>query len=213
MIWENAERCPGYSTSASRWDIFHPATIIRLWTVHSGNWNGGTFRSFWLLKNAEKFASQQTGLFVDIENEWTHEKRRVRNNPDRVPYVRYERKAALSGVWWGSLGQRSRSNLGFNEEPERKAMRDHFADLWPAYAGGAVVIALFVLWGFAINAEHKQWQLFADEHSCKVTGHMTGDTVTTVAPIVGGNGGVAVGISSTPSKTAYLCDDGVTYWR
>jgi hypothetical protein len=61
--------------------------------------------------------------------------------------------------------------------------------------------------------EFKHWKAFSEQHHCKVVGRMSGDTVTTVAPIIGGNGGIAVGVSSTPSKTGYLCDDGVTYWR
>lgn len=40
---------------------------------------------------------------------------------------------------------------------------------------------------------------------------MSGSTFNTVG--VGSNGGVSVGIGSTPDKTGYQCNDGVTYWR
>lgn len=93
---------------------------------------------------------------------------------------------------------------------------DMWEDGWP---GRAVLcfLALGILsipvgvWG-AIE-DQRQWSAFSAAHACKIVGHMSGDTVTTVAPIIGGNGGIAVGVSSTPSKTGWQCDDGVTYWR
>jgi hypothetical protein len=83
------------------------------------------------------------------------------------------------------------------------------------WIGGLVVllVVLLVLAGVAGVQEQKQWDAFAKAHNCKVVAKREGSTSTGVAPIIGGNGGVAVTTSSTPGQTAYLCDDGVTYWR
>lgn len=89
--------------------------------------------------------------------------------------------------------------------------------------GGAVTGALILLAAVACVAVlaygiHAQleaaaaWHAWAAQH-CKMVGHMDGDTDITVAPVVIGKGGVAVGVTDTPDKTAYKCDDGVTYWR
>jgi hypothetical protein len=79
--------------------------------------------------------------------------------------------------------------------------------------GLPALVVLFVLFVLGAIAEQREWDRFSVSHHCHVTGKMRGDLVTTVAPIIGGNGGVAVGVSNTPDKTGYLCDDGVTYWR
>jgi hypothetical protein len=48
-----------------------------------------------------------------------------------------------------------------------------------------------------------------------VVGRMSGSTQTGVGYGVTANGqfGTVVTTTSTPSKTGYLCNDGVTYWR
>lgn len=84
-----------------------------------------------------------------------------------------------------------------------------------------VAVALFVIFGGALVAtgiylsaqEEQEWRAFKETHHCKVVGRSKGDLVTTVAPVIGGNEGVMVGISAMPDKTGWLCDDGVTYWR
>lgn len=76
----------------------------------------------------------------------------------------------------------------------------------------ALVISIpFVIW--AHIEESRQWEAFKVAHECKVVGKKKGSTSTTVMPIVGGNGGVGIGVSSTPDQTAWECNDGVTYWR
>ncbi len=75
---------------------------------------------------------------------------------------------------------------------------------------GAACIPLAI---YAAIQEKKEWAEFSATHNCKIVGRMRGDVSTTVAPIIGGNGGMAVGITSTPDKTGYQCNDGVTYWR
>jgi hypothetical protein len=84
------------------------------------------------------------------------------------------------------------------------------AVMWGAFV---VVVGILVAAAYGSIQEQREWERFKVAQNCKVTQKMRGDTVTTVAPIIGGNGGVAVGVSSTPDKTAWLCADGVTYWR
>ena len=59
--------------------------------------------------------------------------------------------------------------------------------------------------------EQKKWDAFKATHSCKVVAHISGDVFNTIG--VSGNGQVAVGIGSTPDKTGWLCDNGVTYYK
>lgn len=60
--------------------------------------------------------------------------------------------------------------------------------------------------GLAIRAD-REWDRFSKAHDCKVVGKISGSTFNTID--AKGN----VGIGSTPSKTGYLCNDGITYWR
>ena len=61
--------------------------------------------------------------------------------------------------------------------------------------------------------EENQWKIFKEVHDCHVVGQTSGNVSTTVAPIIGGNGGMVVGTSYTSGQTGWKCDDGVTYWR
>lgn len=88
-------------------------------------------------------------------------------------------------------------------------VRYHFSEWWPAYAGLALGIGLFAAAFGALTADQKQWDAFAATHACKVVGRMSGDVL--VSPVFSDKGGVAV--TSTPDKTGWLCNDGVTYWR
>lgn len=91
----------------------------------------------------------------------------------------------------------------------------NWSEDWPIYTCGAAFVLVFGLMIWAMVTEAQEWQAFAASHNCHVTGRVRGDVFTTVAPVISSNGsaGVAVGIGSTPDKTGYLCDDGVTYWR
>jgi hypothetical protein len=75
---------------------------------------------------------------------------------------------------------------------------------------GAVTLVVI-----AARREHHRWEAFVKAHNCRIIERRTGDIDTTVAPIFDSKGGVsyAVGVTDTPDKTAYLCDDGVKYWR
>lgn len=74
-----------------------------------------------------------------------------------------------------------------------------------------ILIILLILAILAAIEEGRDWQRFKVEHNCKVTARINGDVFNTLS--VGANGQPVIGIGSTPSKTAWLCDDGITYYR
>jgi hypothetical protein len=79
---------------------------------------------------------------------------------------------------------------------------------------GALLVIAVLLAGFGFMlavAESMRWQKFSAEHSCHKVGTMSGDTFTTVG--VGVDGKPTVSFGSTPDKTGWLCDDGMTYWK
>ena len=94
--------------------------------------------------------------------------------------------------------------------------RDMWSEGWFGRFMLLAVVCVFVLIPLGIWAsieESRQWETFKAAHECKVVGKKKGSTSTTVMPIVGGNGGVGIGVSTTPDQTAWECNDGVTYWR
>jgi|HubBroStandDraft_1064217.scaffolds.fasta_scaffold1986050_1 hypothetical protein len=75
----------------------------------------------------------------------------------------------------------------------------------------SITLLLVVLIGvvvYASNKDEKDWQKYARAHHCATTGTKAGQIITGVGPTVGGNGGVAVVVSSTPDQTIYVCDGG-----
>lgn len=93
-------------------------------------------------------------------------------------------------------------------------MIEFVRDLWEDGAGGRAMLAMFVglgallvfgAWAIVEDANH--WAAFKVEHNCVVAGRMSGDMITTI----GADGKLSFG--STPDKTGWKCDDGVTYWR
>lgn len=59
--------------------------------------------------------------------------------------------------------------------------------------------------------ESNQWQEFKVAHNCKAVSHIKGDVFITTS--INPQGQVIPGVSSTPDKTGWLCDDGITYFR
>lgn len=59
--------------------------------------------------------------------------------------------------------------------------------------------------------EHKQWSDFAKEHHCKLTQVANGEVNTGFG--ITTNGNLATVVTTSPRRKAYLCDDGITYWR
>jgi hypothetical protein len=75
----------------------------------------------------------------------------------------------------------------------------------------ATIIAVIALAVWACVADARAWREFARTHDCKVTARVRGDTFNTFG--VSPNGRVTVGVGSTPDKTGYTCNDGITYYR
>ena len=73
-----------------------------------------------------------------------------------------------------------------------------------------IVVLVAVVIAAAIH-DSNEWDKFKIDHHCKVVGKMDGDVFNTFG--VGSNGQAVVGIGTTPGKTGWLCDDGVTYWK
>lgn len=97
-------------------------------------------------------------------------------------------------------------------------IKDMWNDGWPgrlilALLIFVVLLPLAVIYG--VMKEQEQWDAFAAAHACKKVGEMSGITQTGVGFGMAASGqiGPVVTTSSTPSKTGWLCDDGVTYWR
>lgn len=60
---------------------------------------------------------------------------------------------------------------------------------------------------YAIKRSEDKWNTFIIQHKCKVIAYQ--DESPIIATTF--NGTMITGISS--SKTAYLCDDNITYWK
>ena len=74
----------------------------------------------------------------------------------------------------------------------------------------ALVIALIVAAVMVSVREQREWQAFAASHECKVVGRKKAQVVPTTGY---SNGKPVFGTTVVPGQVAYLCDDGVTYWR
>jgi hypothetical protein len=84
-------------------------------------------------------------------------------------------------------------------------------DLWPYLLIIAFVVAVGAIIVGAVAAENKQWQAFSTAHHCRVTAKISGDLL--VSNTVSSSGKIGLATTSTPDKTGYTCDDGVTYYR
>lgn len=73
-------------------------------------------------------------------------------------------------------------------------------------------VAIFSCLIYASLEEQKQWDEFAITHECKVVGKTTAEISTSIG-VVAGSGNAVIVTNTTPSKTGYLCNDGITYWR
>lgn len=82
---------------------------------------------------------------------------------------------------------------------------------------GAIVVGVVVFSIFAYRAdvrEREQWERFKVVHKCRIVARMEGSSETSLAPTINGNGaGFSLVTTQIPGKVAWLCDDGVTYWR
>ncbi|EIE9938012.1 hypothetical protein GIW79_22935 [Pseudomonas sp. PA-7-1E] len=80
----------------------------------------------------------------------------------------------------------------------------------------APALVAIALMGSAMWASYKpkpdEWAVFKEAHNCKVVGKSDGHSNNGVGVTTRGSVALIVG-DSTPDKTGYLCDDGVTYWK
>lgn len=63
-----------------------------------------------------------------------------------------------------------------------------------------------------ILSRAEQWEVLKIEKNCKVVEKREGHSFSGAGINTGGHVGVIFG-DGTPSQTAYLCDDGITYWK
>lgn len=59
--------------------------------------------------------------------------------------------------------------------------------------------------------EKQEWEAFKFAHDCKITSRIDGAVMPTVA--IDTSGKAIYGMTTTPSKTGWTCDDGVTYYK
>ncbi len=74
-----------------------------------------------------------------------------------------------------------------------------------------LVLAVMFLAAVADLQKKKEWEAFKLANDCKVTSRIDGDVLPTVA--IGADGKAAYGITATPTKTGWTCNDGVTYFK
>jgi hypothetical protein len=74
--------------------------------------------------------------------------------------------------------------------------------------GIALVIAIAI---YAEIQDNREWEAFRTAHKCKVVAHVSSSSTTAVGFSSSGN--MTVTPIHIPSKTGWLCDDGVTYYR
>lgn len=86
-------------------------------------------------------------------------------------------------------------------------IEDHKVEIGAGFLVAAVVVLAV---GIAL-AESRKWEAFKVAHECRVVGQMSGSVTTGVG--IAASGQIATVIGSTPGKTGWLCNDGVTYWR
>lgn len=89
-------------------------------------------------------------------------------------------------------------------------MRFETEDWWMVWIGAAFVgLIVLIVWASIENA--RKWDAFKSKYNCKVVAHINGDVFNTFGTDAKGN--MTVGVGSTPGKTGWLCDDGITYYR
>lgn len=83
----------------------------------------------------------------------------------------------------------------------------------------AVVLgALIWLVGILITEDAKAraaWEAFKQAHACKLVAHKDSVSSSNTGFALNGNGDVVpvFTTSTEPSQDAWLCDDGITYWK
>jgi hypothetical protein len=105
------------------------------------------------------------------------------------------------------------------EKHMAKPYRYHDDSFWSSEEGktvGVLLLILVAIVAFLVwydMSARQEWEEYKSTHNCQPVGKIDGSVFTTVAPIVGGNGGVSIGVGAVPSKTGWKCDDGMTHWK
>jgi hypothetical protein len=75
----------------------------------------------------------------------------------------------------------------------------------------AICVAAFAGLIWLAVEEGKKWEAFKVTHNCKAVAHISGSVMPTYG--ISSSGKLVSGVTTTPSKTGWLCDDGITYYR
>lgn len=80
---------------------------------------------------------------------------------------------------------------------------------------GFLIVGLVFMFVLKLEASQRaEWEAYKEANRCTKVGHMTGDTHVGIATTtVNGQVSVSPVVTTTPDKTGWLCEDGVTYWR
>lgn len=57
---------------------------MKRWTVEESNWGGGRMRQFWFKRNAIVYSEQSSYPFVDLKDEFTGKKIRIKDSDKRL---------------------------------------------------------------------------------------------------------------------------------
>lgn len=88
-----------------------------------------------------------------------------------------------------------------------QAIIPYIAMIWILLLCAAIV--------FLGQKKKEEWELFKEEHDCKVVGKMDGEFDSGIGMTVNADGNIepTLVMESSPNKTGWLCDDGITYWK
>jgi len=80
-----------------------------------------------------------------------------------------------------------------------------------------VIVLVFIIpyYIYLTIQENRKWDLFSIENNCIAIEHIQGHSRTGAGVGITATGqvGTIMTTTSTPSKTAWKCEDGKTYWR
>ena len=93
-------------------------------------------------------------------------------------------------------------------------IRDGWNEGWPcrlAIITVTVIVLSVPLLVWAAIVEDREWEKFKVDHKCRIVSYQpsTSSTGTGLSP----KGEITTVVVTTPDKTGWLCDDGVTYYR
>lgn len=94
-----------------------------------------------------------------------------------------------------------------------------FRDEWPmaalfAFLVSALIGLVFLSAKYSAQ-EQAQWVEFAKQQNCRIVERKQAQTASGIGVGFNSSGGTTVMpvSATTPAQAAWLCDDGVTYWR